>query len=42
MAVFCQDPGMTNEFEYQTGIVGAGWLGLPLARHCKSRGNLSR
>ncbi|MFQ2094156.1 NAD-dependent epimerase/dehydratase family protein [Aeromonas taiwanensis] len=23
---------MTNEHEYQTGILGAGWLGLPLAR----------
>lgn len=23
---------MTTEREYQTGIVGAGWLGLPLAR----------
>ena len=29
---------MTNEFEYQTGIVGAGWLGLPLARALQEQG----
>ena len=29
---------MTNEFEYQTGIVGAGWLGLPLVRALQEQG----
>lgn len=28
---------MTIEFEYQTGIVGAGWLGLPLAQALMAR-----
>lgn len=29
---------MTTEREYQTGIVGAGWLGLPLARALQAEG----
>ena len=29
---------MTTEHEYQTGIVGAGWLGLPLARVLQAQG----
>ncbi len=29
---------MTTESEYQTGIVGAGWLGLPLARTLQAEG----
>ncbi len=29
---------MTTEHEYQTGIVGAGWLGLPLARALQAQG----
>ena len=29
---------MTNEHEYQTGILGAGWLGLPLARVLQESG----
>ena len=38
MAVFCQDFVMTTKSEYQTGIVGAGWLGLPLARVLQAEG----
>ena len=29
---------MTTKSEYQTGIVGAGWLGLPLARALQAEG----
>ncbi|MEG0006676.1 MAG: NAD-dependent epimerase/dehydratase family protein [Aeromonas sp.] len=29
---------MTTEHEYQTGIVGAGWLGLPLAKALQGAG----
>ena len=30
---------MTTEHEYQTGIVGAGWLGLPLAKALLGQGH---